>query len=102
MTDDDLRALVKAAVDRHFRGGPPSLNAAGAAAPVDSLRETRGADEAGVRPAASDTRPVPAAVIWRGHPSHSQYLTVINSGDACVIEPAVPCDHCGYCKSHGH
>jgi hypothetical protein len=79
MTDDDLRALVRAAVDRHFRG----------------------ADEP-VRPAATETRAVPAAVIWRGHPSHSQYLTVINSGDACVIEPAVPCDHCGYCKSHGH
>ena len=36
------------------------------------------------------------------HPSHAIYLTVVNTGDACVIEPAVPCDHCGYCKSHGH
>jgi threonine dehydrogenase-like Zn-dependent dehydrogenase len=26
----------------------------------------------------------------------------VNPGDACVIEPSVPCDHCGYCKSHGH
>ena len=35
-------------------------------------------------------------------PSHAIYLTVVNIGDACVIEPAVPCNHCGYCKSHGH
>ena len=30
------------------------------------------------------------------------YLTVVNTGDACVIEPRVTCNHCGYCKSHGH
>ena len=27
------------------------------------------------------------------------------SGDeegACLIEPAVRCNHCGYCQSHGH
>jgi hypothetical protein len=46
----------------------------------------------------------PSALPMRqpGHPSHHQYLTVINVGDACVIEPNVTCDHCGYCKSHGH
>jgi hypothetical protein len=38
----------------------------------------------------------------REHPSHAQYLTVVNVGDACVIEPGVGCNHCGYCKSHGH
>jgi hypothetical protein len=23
-------------------------------------------------------------------------------GEACVIEPDVTCNHCGYCRSHGH
>lgn len=36
------------------------------------------------------------------HPSHDLYLTVVNVTDACVIEPAVPCTHCNYCKSHGY
>ena len=36
------------------------------------------------------------------HPSHAIYLSVVNVDDACVIQPSVPCDHCGYCKSHGH
>jgi threonine dehydrogenase-like Zn-dependent dehydrogenase len=30
------------------------------------------------------------------------YTGLVNVTDACVIEPAVPCDHCGYCKSHGY
>ncbi len=36
------------------------------------------------------------------HPSHGLYVTVVNAGGACVIEPGVTCNHCGYCKSHGH
>jgi hypothetical protein len=35
------------------------------------------------------------------HPSHVMYR-IINVGDSCVIEPSVTCNHCGYCKSHGH
>tara|TARA_B100001123_G_scaffold376713_1_gene443598 strand:+ start:2601 stop:2816 length:216 start_codon:yes stop_codon:yes gene_type:complete len=23
-------------------------------------------------------------------------------GGSCIIEPAVFCNHCGYCKSYGH
>jgi hypothetical protein len=74
MTDDELRALVRAAVARHV-GGASAARA----------------------PAATSDR-----ADWRGHASHGQYLTVINVGDACVIEPDVQCNHCGYCKSHGH
>jgi hypothetical protein len=43
--------------------------------------------------------PVP---VSRAHPSHGQYLQLLNATDACLIEPAVLCNHCGYCKSHGH
>jgi len=35
-------------------------------------------------------------------PSHSVYVHLANVGGECVIEPSVPCNHCNYCKSHGH
>ena len=47
--------------------------------------------------------PAPAPVaVWSDHSSHAIYVTVVNAGDACVIEPGVECTHCNYCKSHGH
>jgi hypothetical protein len=39
----------------------------------------------------------------RGHASHATFA--LRSGDedgACVIEPAVRCNRCGYCLSYGH
>jgi hypothetical protein len=81
MTDDELRKLVRSAVARHL-GGPPE--------PADAApRPLRGASPVSPRPALA-------------HPSHHVYLTVVNTGEACVIEPTVLCDHCGYCRSHGH
>jgi hypothetical protein len=72
MTDDELRALVRAAITRH----------AGVTA------------EHG-----SSTPPAP-----RLHPSHG--LLALHDGSEmegpCIIEPAVPCNHCGYCRSLGH
>ncbi|HKW01647.1 MAG TPA: hypothetical protein VJN96_17600 [Vicinamibacterales bacterium] len=79
MTDDELRALVRDAVQRHI-GGRASSSAPAASPLIVS------SDESG----------------WRHHASHAQYLTVINVGESCVIEPDVECNHCGYCKSHGH
>ena len=38
----------------------------------------------------------------RSDPSHAIYLNLVNIGGECVIEPSVPCNHCNYCKSHGH
>jgi len=38
------------------------------------------------------------------HPSHLQFA-LLRSGDddgACLIEPTVRCNHCGYCVSYGH
>ena len=49
----------------------------------------------------SDRLPV---VTLREHPSHSLFA-VPAGGDTdgpCIIEPAVQCTHCGYCKSYGH
>ena len=47
------------------------------------------------------TAPFPPATTTL-HASHGQYLMLVNDTDACLIEPAVLCNHCGYCKSHGH
>jgi threonine dehydrogenase-like Zn-dependent dehydrogenase len=75
MNEIDLRALVRDAVERHLGRRAPESPAA-------------------VSHAASGATP--------SHPSHGVYLTVINAGDACLIEPSVPCTHCNYCRSHGH
>lgn len=76
MNDLDLRALVRDAVARHLGGRPPG---------EDDARESR-------------------LVVSQGldHPSHGVYLSVVNDTGACVIEPSVRCNHCNYCKSHGH
>jgi hypothetical protein len=78
MTDQELRALVRDAVSRHL--GPRAQTSA----PVPP------ASRAAVHAA-------PAT-----HASHAIYISVVNSDESCVIEPSVACDHCGYCKSHGH
>ena len=43
----------------------------------------------------------PEPMTLRSHASHYRYA-LPESGGPCVIEPAVPCNHCGYCQSHGH
>ena len=45
-----------------------------------------------------------SAETWRAHASHGM-LPLARGGDgdgACLIEPAVRCNHCGYCLSMGH
>jgi hypothetical protein len=44
--------------------------------------------------------PLPASVSF-DRVSHGQF-DVPGGSDACIIEPSVPCTHCGYCKSYGH
>jgi hypothetical protein len=75
MREDDLRALVRDAVSRHL--GP---------------RDQSGRDLVD-RPA-----PLPS----HGHASHAVYIHLVNVDDSCVIEPSVACNHCNYCRSHGH
>jgi hypothetical protein len=41
---------------------------------------------------------------WHTHASHG-LLPMVRGGDgdgACLIEPSVRCNHCGYCLSYGH
>ena len=89
MNDSDLRALVRDAVARHLGD---RAREAGAAA-----HATGAPGHAPVNASARSAVPGP-----QPHPSHVMYLALINEGDACLIEPAVPCNHCGYCRSHGH
>ena len=43
--------------------------------------------------------PVPMTFV--ADASHYRYA-LPESGGPCLIEPSVPCNHCGYCQSHGH
>ena len=45
--------------------------------------------------------PPPLAAAVAGHTSHFRYVLPESDGP-CLIEPAVPCTHCGYCQSYGH
>ena len=49
----------------------------------------------------SDTTATQVPVAVAGHTSHYRYALPESDGP-CLIEPAVPCTHCGYCQSHGH
>ena len=75
MNEDELRSLVRDAVSRHLGGS------AAAREPVPMLTH-------------SPSR----------HASHG-LLPVHDGGELdghCLIEPAVMCNHCGYCQSYGH
>lgn len=47
-----------------------------------------------------ETIQVPAQLLQ--HASHARYRLAPAGDGACIIEPKVQCNHCGYCESHGH
>lgn len=51
-----------------------------------------------LEPGAGSDQQAPAA---GPHASHVRYVLPESEGP-CLIEPAVRCNHCGYCQSHGH
>jgi len=76
MTEQELRQLVREAIARtRGRGANP-------ANPLNPLN------------------PLNAGV----HASHATFPVASGADQEgpCIIEPAVPCNHCGYCKSLGH
>jgi hypothetical protein len=76
MTEQELRELVRQTIARvHGHDGTP----AAAAGPSRAL----------------------AVATPRAHVSHALFLLADSDGP-CLIEPAVACNHCGYCKSLGH
>ncbi len=53
---------------------------------------------------ADDLARPPVAAVMRLHPSHGIFVLPAgaDTDGPCLMEPAVACDHCGYCKSYGH
>ena len=77
MTDQDLRTMIRDSIARH--AGVPAGRMAGVA-------------------------PDPISA-FHAHVSHLRLPLLRGSDDddgACIIEPAVRCNHCGYCQSLGH
>jgi len=83
MTEQDLRALIRETVLKAL-----------------AARGQAGASE--VRPKTGREEVSRLLLDAQSHPSHGWHVTLVNVGEACLIEPAVTCNHCGYCKSHGH
>ena len=74
MTEQELRALVREAIAR-----------------TSGARSDAGT---GFRPGL----PLPTV-----HSSHAMFTLAPGDPEGrCLIEPAVACNHCGYCKSYGH
>ncbi|MEO7275215.1 MAG: hypothetical protein ABI211_24790 [Vicinamibacterales bacterium] len=102
LQEDELRSLVRQSVARvlgqqAFDDTPPPP----AGASTD--RHPHAAGSADCHPPAAgsaDRHPHPAGSADR-HASHHRYA-LPEAGGACLIEPTVPCTHCGYCQSHGH
>jgi len=80
MNEQEVRALVREAIERHL--GRPHLGA-------------------------RDVYPSPLTP-YPFQASHSSHviLKVLAGSEVddgmCVIEPAVRCNHCGFCQSFGH
>ena len=77
MNDDEIRALVREAIQKHLgsssSGTPGTPGTPGTLGTVSPLL------------------------------SFSRYKVQRVSDDGmCLIEPAVRCNHCGYCECHGH
>ena len=72
MNEPELRALVREVIARTVRQEPPTGRFEGAHA--------------------------------QRHASHGMFVLPVgtDTDGPCLIEPAVVCNHCGYCKSYGH
>ena len=96
MNEQDVRALVREAIERHL--GRPERSAG--AERDDCLAGDHG------RRAIDTGLLVRSAGVQAGHhPSHILVKVLPGSevdDGMCVIEPRVRCNHCGFCQSYGH
>jgi hypothetical protein len=78
MTEEDLREMIRESIARHV--APLAPSAIGHRASPDSVG------------------------VLQMHSSHARLPLSRGSDDdgACIIEPAVRCNHCGFCLSFGH
>ena len=117
MTEQELRALVREALARYVGASPSGVgaraqhvgaNPSGVGASPNAVGASArnvGASSRGVGGGSSGVGASSSGVgASSGHPSHGLFM--IPDGSAadgpCIIEPAVSCNHCGYCKSYGH
>ena len=77
MTDDEIRSLIRVAVQKHLGPAEPG------GAPLNA-------------PAVAPQPPVLSISFGR------YALPRAEDDTMCIIEPAVKCNHCGYCQCHGH
>ena len=93
MNEQDVRALVREAIERHL--GRPDSATKVAPYRIDAPPDAH---------EMPDTRRARLQSSY-GHPSHI-LLKVLPGSEvddgACVIEPRVRCNHCGFCQSYGH
>ena len=78
MTDDEIRSLIRAAIGKHM----------GAQANVES---------GFIRTDAAPPQPPLLSISFGRYP-----LPRAEDDTMCIIEPAVNCNHCGYCQCHWH
>jgi hypothetical protein len=84
MNEQELRGLVREAIERHL-GRPDMVD--GRSSIVD-------------RPSS-----IVDGRVFSDHASHILLKVIPGSqidDGMCVIEPAVRCNHCGFCQSYGH
>lgn len=94
MNDQELRQIVRQAIAKQM-GSAQHVRVQDASMMKEAAAVTGSS-------AVSEIQFVPSTVAFGDHASHSLYMQLVNTDGACVIEPRVQCDHCGYCKSHGH
>lgn len=89
MNEQELRSIVRQAIAKQLGGGEVHGPSSTVHGPL--LQEP------------SQPAMVPNSVPFGSHASHYLYMQLVNdNGGQCLIEPKVPCNHCGYCQSHGH
>lgn len=91
MDEQQIRRLVRQAIARHL--GPTETPAPIAAPPAPiAAVPPRFASSAMSEPLAADR-----------HVSAARFVILRPPEDtACIVEPSVPCNHCGYCQCLGH
>ncbi len=102
MTEQELRALVRQAIARHA-GTKPALSAFADVGSHGDPTSRSWPGEPLSRSAATDPRSSLASGGW-SDPAHAMFVvpTGADADGPCIIEPAVMCNHCGYCRSMGH
>lgn len=106
MTEQELRALVRSIVDSRLSAGTAS------SPPAAPIQSTPSSAPAGVPLGPVGVGAFAQAPTQSSRHSSVQILTLSLSHERfalspapdgrCFIEPAVACNHCGYCQSYGH